>query len=81
MSQSSDTLLFGNLQKGSLDIAGAIVELVPFERPGLEWILRIQNPTTCSVFETAAPTQEVALEWLQLINETGQNATVRVSYF
>ncbi|XP_011505251.1 PREDICTED: 1-phosphatidylinositol 4,5-bisphosphate phosphodiesterase gamma-1 [Ceratosolen solmsi marchali] len=74
---SSDSMLLGNLQKGSLDIIGAVVELTMSERPGLEWILRIQNPSTCSVFEAAAPSKDTALEWIQIIHETGQNASAR----
>ena len=77
--QSSDSMLLGNLQKGSLDIIGAVVELAVSDRPGSEWILRIQNPSMCSVFEAAAPSKDVALEWVQKIHETGQNASVRVS--
>jgi phosphatidylinositol phospholipase C gamma-1 len=78
--QASDSMLLGNLQKGSLDIIGAVVELTMSERPDLEWILRIQNPNTCSVFEAAAPSKDTALEWLQIIHETGQNASVRVNF-
>ncbi|KAJ8684283.1 hypothetical protein QAD02_020075, partial [Eretmocerus hayati] len=76
---SSDSMMLGNLQKGSLDIIGAVVELVTTDGPGPEWILRIQNPSTCSVFEAAARSQEVALEWIQKIHEAGQNASVRES--
>lgn len=75
----SDSMLLGNLQKGSLDIMGAVVELAAGERSGLEWILRIQNPSMCSVFEAATPSKDSALEWITMIHETGQNASVRVS--
>lgn len=73
-------MMLGNLQKGSLDIIGAVVELAMSDRPGLEWILRIQNPSMCSVFEAAAPSKDMAVEWVQKIHETGQNASVRVKY-
>lgn len=71
--------MFGSLQKGSLDIMGAVVDLIPGERPGLEWILRIQNLSMCSVFEVATPSKEIASEWMLSIKETAQNASVRVS--
>ncbi|XP_015591333.1 1-phosphatidylinositol 4,5-bisphosphate phosphodiesterase gamma-1 isoform X2 [Cephus cinctus] len=74
---SSDSMMLGNLQKGSLDIMGAVVDLAVSERPGLEWILRIQNPSMCSVFEAAAPSKDAALEWIASIKEAAQNASVR----
>ncbi|XP_032690536.1 1-phosphatidylinositol 4,5-bisphosphate phosphodiesterase gamma-1-like [Odontomachus brunneus] len=73
-------MMLGSLQKGSLDIMGAVVELtVCQERPGLEWILRIQNPSMCSIFEVATPSKDTALEWMSSIKETAQNASVRES--
>ncbi|KOC61102.1 1-phosphatidylinositol 4,5-bisphosphate phosphodiesterase gamma-1 [Habropoda laboriosa] len=74
---STDSMMFGSLQKGSLDIMGAVVELRVGGRPGLEWILRIQNPSMCSVFEVATPSKDTALEWMSSIKETAQNASVR----
>lgn len=77
--QSADSMMFGSLQKGSLDIMGAVVELRVGGRPGLEWILRIQNPSMCSVFEVATSSKDTALEWMSSIKETAQNASVRVN--
>nr|XP_034180308.1 1-phosphatidylinositol 4,5-bisphosphate phosphodiesterase gamma-1 isoform X2 [Osmia lignaria] len=74
---STDSMMFGSLQKGSLDIMGAVVELRVGGRPGLEWILRIQNPSMCSVFEVATSSKDTALEWMSSIKETAQNASVR----
>lgn len=71
--------MLGSLQKGSLDIMDAVVELTVGERSGLEWILRIQNPSMCSVFEVGTPSKDAALEWMSSIKETAQNASVRVS--
>lgn len=51
-------MLLGNLQKGSLDVMGAVVELVNSPRPGLEWILQIQNPSMCTPFEVAVPSRD-----------------------
>lgn len=72
-------MMLGSLQKGSLDIMDAVVELTVGERPGLEWILRIQNPSMCSVFDVATPLKDTALEWMSSIKETAQNASVRVN--
>ena len=74
-------MMLGNLQKGSLDIMGAVVELSVGEKPGLEWILRIQNSSMCSVFEVATSSKETALEWITKIQETAQNASLRVRIF
>lgn len=76
--QSADSLLLGSLQKGSLDVVGAVVELIGGNRPGLEWIIRIQNPNMLSVFEMAVPAREEALDWMTAIKETVKNASVRV---
>lgn len=71
--------MFGSLQKGSVDIMGAMVELLPGERPDLEWILRIHSPNTCSVFEIATSSKKSATEWMSSIKETAQNASVKVN--
>lgn len=76
-SDSSDSMMLGNLQKGSLDIMGAVVELAVRERPELDWVLRIQNPTMFSTFEVAAQSKESALEWMASIKEAAQNASAR----
>ncbi|PSN29961.1 1-phosphatidylinositol 4 [Blattella germanica] len=76
---SSDSMLLGSLQKGSLDMMGAVVELQVGGRPGIEWILRIQNPSMLTPFEVAVPTRDIALEWMASIKETAQNASVRES--
>ncbi|KAG8331176.1 hypothetical protein J6590_046501 [Homalodisca vitripennis] len=76
---STDSMFLGNLQKGSLDVMGAVVELAMTGRPGLEWVLRIQVPSMCTAFEVAAPTRDQALEWMSAIKETAQTAIVRES--
>lgn len=58
---------------------GALVELVVGNRPGLEWVLRIQNPNMLSPFEVACPARDQALDWMAAIKETVKNASVRVS--
>jgi hypothetical protein len=72
-------MLLGSLQKGSLDMMGAVVELAVGGHPGIEWILRIQNPSMCTPFEVAVPLREQALEWMASIKETAQYASARVS--
>ncbi|XP_068087156.1 1-phosphatidylinositol 4,5-bisphosphate phosphodiesterase gamma-1-like [Anabrus simplex] len=74
---SSDSMLLGNLQKGSLDMMGAVVELATGEPSGLDWILRIQTPNMCTIFEVAVPSYELALSWKESIEKTAQNASVR----
>lgn len=71
-------MFLGSLQKGSLEVMGAVVELGGGGRPGLEWVLRIQVPNMCTVFEVAVPSRDQALEWMSAIKETAQNASVRV---
>jgi phosphatidylinositol phospholipase C gamma-1 len=72
-------MLLGSLQKGSLDMMGAVVDLCVGGHPGLEWILKIQNLSMCTPFEVAVPSREQALEWMASIKETAQFANVRVS--
>lgn len=76
---SADSMLLGNLQKGSLDVMGAVVELCMTGRPGLDWVLRIQNPNMCTSFEVACPSREEAMEWTAAIKETAQTASARES--
>ncbi|XP_046736207.1 1-phosphatidylinositol 4,5-bisphosphate phosphodiesterase gamma-1 [Diprion similis] len=77
ITESSDSMMLGTLQKGSLDITGAIVELAVRERPLLDWVLRIQTPNTCSTFEAAAPSEDSALRWMTSIREAAENASAR----
>lgn len=72
---SNDSLMLGNLQKGSLDVNGAVVEL-SMTNAEIEWILRIQNPTMQNVFEVGAQSKELAIEWMNSIKEAAQNASV-----
>ncbi|XP_014241973.1 1-phosphatidylinositol 4,5-bisphosphate phosphodiesterase gamma-1 isoform X2 [Cimex lectularius] len=74
---SSDSMLLGNLQKGSLDIMGAVVELAPGNTRGLVNILRIQNPNMCTVFEAGVESHDQALEWVKAIKDTAQDASLR----
>lgn len=72
--QTSDQLLLGSLQKGSLDLTGAVVELsaltipVPVGGPQnigqgqrVEWLLRVQTPEQCSAFEAGVGSRDQAL--------------------
>ncbi|XP_054273965.1 1-phosphatidylinositol 4,5-bisphosphate phosphodiesterase gamma-1-like [Macrosteles quadrilineatus] len=74
---STDSMFLGSLQKGSLDVMGAVVELATTGRPGLEWVLRIQVPNMCSVFEVAVPSEDQAIEWMTAIKKTAQTASDR----
>lgn len=69
----------GTLQKGSVDVVGAMVELVVGGEGGgtAHWVVRIQNPSMCAPFDMAAPSREVALEWLAAIQDAAQSASAR----
>ena len=74
--------MLGSLQKGSLDVMGAVVDIKKVMlTPELEYLLRIQNPNMCTTFEVAAKTLEYAEQWMNSIIETAQNASVRVSHY
>ncbi|XP_032527814.2 1-phosphatidylinositol 4,5-bisphosphate phosphodiesterase gamma-1 [Danaus plexippus] len=74
----SESAALGSLQKGVVDVLGAVVELVVGEEGGApRWIVRVQSPTTCVPFDMAAPTRENALEWLSAIKEAAQSASAR----
>ena len=54
-----DLMPLGDLQKGSIDILGAVVEIKDNpDRPagvsGLDWIIRIETPQSRVPFEVAA---------------------------
>lgn len=58
----------GSLQKGVVDVMGAVVELVVGEENGsARWLVRIQSPAMCGPFDMATTTRENALEWLSAI--------------
>lgn len=78
MFQSGDTQVLGALQKGSLDVMGAVVEIASTGFTDLECLLRIQNPHMCTTFEVAVETYDEAEQWMQSIIETAQNASARV---
>ncbi|XP_062715033.1 1-phosphatidylinositol 4,5-bisphosphate phosphodiesterase gamma-1 isoform X2 [Aedes albopictus] len=71
----SDSLMLGSLQKGSLDVHGAVVDLTYGPLPELERVLRIQNPSMQNVFEVGVQTQAQAIEWMCAIKEAAQNAS------
>lgn len=72
---SSDSLL-GNLQKGSIDVNGAVVEMAVLPGGEVEWFLRIHNPSMQNIFEVGAQTKEIAIEWINAIKEAAQNASI-----
>ncbi|XP_026743382.1 1-phosphatidylinositol 4,5-bisphosphate phosphodiesterase gamma-1 [Trichoplusia ni] len=74
----NETAALGSLQKGVVDVLGAVVELVVGEESGsARWLVRIQSPQMCAPFDMAAPTREVALEWLSAIKEAAFSASAR----
>ncbi|KPJ09210.1 1-phosphatidylinositol-4,5-bisphosphate phosphodiesterase gamma-1 [Papilio machaon] len=74
----NENAALGSLQQGVVDVLGAVVELVVGEESGAaRWLVRIQTPTMCSPFDMAAPTREIALEWLAAIKEAAHSASAR----
>ena len=73
-------MLLGSLQKGSLDMMGAVVEVAVGVCPAKEWILKIQNTTMCTPFEVAVPSRDEALEWKDSIEYEARLANDRVSH-
>ncbi|CAG9767976.1 unnamed protein product [Ceutorhynchus assimilis] len=62
--------------QGSLDMKGAVVELLHNpERPGLEWLIRITPSTALIAFDVAVQSRDNALEWLSAIRDVTQKAT------
>ena len=79
---NQDLMPLGDLQKGSIDIMGAVVNIRdnptrPFGMTGLEWIIHIETPSLRSPFEVAAASQSEALEWGDKIRETSKSASTR----
>lgn len=71
---SSECLMLGSLQKGSLDLRGAVVEVVPGQIPGQ--ILRIQNPFMQNAFQIGMSSREEAIEWMKAVRQAAQTASV-----
>ncbi|XP_049885076.1 1-phosphatidylinositol 4,5-bisphosphate phosphodiesterase gamma-1 isoform X1 [Pectinophora gossypiella] len=77
-SRESESAALGSLQKGVVDVLGAVVELVVGEESGsARWLVRIQSSSMCQPFDMAAPTREIALEWLSAIKEAAHSASAR----
>ena len=74
--ENSNDSLLGNLQKGSIDISGAVVELAVLPGGEVEWMIRIHTPAMQNYMEVGAQTKEIAVEWRNAIMEAAQNATV-----
>lgn len=66
----------GNLQKGTIDVSGAVVELAVLPGGEVEWMIRIHTPAMQNFFEVGAQTKEIAVEWRNAIMEAAQNASV-----
>lgn len=47
------------------------------ESGSARWLVRIQSPSMCAPFDMAAPTREIALEWLSAIKEAAHCASAR----
>jgi hypothetical protein len=81
--QSTEVTPLGSLQKGSYDVAGAVVELValhprsqspPDTSPDLnprkiapEWLLRVKSPLHSEPIELGCDSKEDAIDWCNTI--------------
>lgn len=74
--ENSNDSLLGNLQKGTIDVSGAVVELAVLPGGEVEWMIRIHTPAMQNFFEVGAQTKETAVEWRNAIMEAAQNASV-----
>ncbi|XP_023319680.1 1-phosphatidylinositol 4,5-bisphosphate phosphodiesterase gamma-1 isoform X2 [Eurytemora carolleeae] len=68
----TDNTPLGSLQKGSIDILGAKVDLI--ERQG-QYGIKIENSSTA--VELHSSTKEEAQDWVVKIRETANNASIR----
>lgn len=74
---SNEPQMLGSLQKGSLDLRGAVVDCASGLLLTHEWwFLRIQNPFMQNVFEVGIQNRELAQEWMAAIKQAAQNASV-----
>ncbi len=71
--QAAETKPLGQLQKGSIEIAGCSV-VVAQNSPirGKEWVLRIVSPKNDNPIEIAAPSEEEMNDWMTKICETAK---------
>lgn len=78
-SSGGDQMLLGSLQKGSLDVHGAVVEfhLCNESQPGEpEWFLQIHNPSMQNAFKVGVKDRQEASDWKNAIHDAAQNASV-----
>jgi len=73
----SDSTPLGSLQKGSIDIVGAEVQLV--EKPGGVVGIRIESGTSLVGQELRCASKEEANDWIAKIKETANSASIRDS--
>lgn len=74
----ADTAALGSLQKGVVDVMGAVVELLVGGESGVaRWVVRVHSPAAVGPFDMAAPSRELALEWLSAIKEAAHTASER----
>ncbi|XP_077301392.1 small wing phospholipase C gamma 1 [Arctopsyche grandis] len=74
-----ENVALGINQKGSIDVVGAMVDLVVSNDAGstAQWVVRVQSPLMCTPFDMAAPSREVAYEWHTAIKDAAQTASAR----
>jgi len=75
--EESENTPLGSLQKGSIDILGAGVEIV--ERPNGTIGIRIESGSSLLVNELRCNSKEEALDWVNKIKDTANSASIRDS--
>jgi len=69
----------GSLQKGSIDIVGAKVEVVQVPGDGGTVGIRIESPASLAAAEVRCSSREEAAEWVTRLRETASSAMARDS--
>jgi len=78
--EQADTTPLGSLQKGSVEMMGAYVEMVRNDYDAhLPFVLKVYMDPNSPPFIAAVRSDQEAKEWYDVIKETAQTASDRVS--
>ncbi|KAG1709767.1 1-phosphatidylinositol 4,5-bisphosphate phosphodiesterase gamma-1 [Nymphon striatum] len=81
LDNSGEAAPLGSLQKGSVDIAGCSVEILPHGRAdaGQDFVFRLGQQHQMTSMEIAADSIEALIDWVSKIRETSQAANDKLS--
>lgn len=74
--ENASNQILGTPQKGIIDVSGAVVDLAVGPPGEIEWTVRIHTPSMQNIFEVGTQTKETAVDWMNAIMESAQNASV-----